>query len=92
MYYKIAAAYCGTMFAYGFARQMGCTMRPEKNLYSDRVLYSIANGVLYGNPFFFGSPLLRTVDRMQIRYQGLDPTLYTASYYEICGENRNVIL
>ena len=80
------------MFVYGFARQMRCTMRPEDNLYSDRILYSVVNGFVYGNPIFFGSPIMRIADRIQIRYQGLDPAPYSSSYREIRGENRNVIL
>lgn len=92
MIYKIAAGYCSTMFIYGFARQMRCTIRPEDQLYSDRILYSVVNGFMYGNPLCFGSPLMRTADRIQIHYQGLDPTLYSSSYHEIRGENRNVIL
>ena len=92
MYYKIAASYCGTMFVYGFARQMRSTLRQDDNLYSNRVLYSVVNGIMYGNPLCVGSPILRLADRMQIRYQGLDPTLHSSSYCEFCGENRNVIL
>ena len=90
--YKIAAGYCSTMFVYGFARQMRCTMRPEDNLYSDLILYSLVNGVMYGNLLCPGSPIMRTADRIQIRYQGLDQTLYSSSYREIRGENRNMIL
>jgi hypothetical protein len=92
MIYKLAAGYCSTMFVYGFARQMRCTMRPEDSLYSDRIFYSTVNGLYYGSSLFLPFPLIRIADRIQIRYQGLDQTLYSSSYREIRGENRNLIL
>ena len=88
MPYRIVGACYGTLFMYGFARQMRSDIKDE--LYSTRCLYSIGNGLLYGGTIII--PVVRLVDRIQIHCQGLDPEKYPNAYAEFCGNNRNVIL
>ena len=78
----------GGWVAYGVAR--GLRSEYESELLSTRMIISVGNGALYGIcPYI---PMKSLLDRIQIRVQGLNPSIYPEAYKDFLCVNKNTFL
>jgi hypothetical protein len=86
---KYIAFWCGSMFPFGIYRQWNATLDPRNDLIGNRIFYSVTNGIVYISPF----GIIKFADifnRIDIKYNKKDSSLYPSCYIETNGFNYNL--
>uniref|UniRef100_A0A6C0KF96 Uncharacterized protein n=1 Tax=viral metagenome TaxID=1070528 RepID=A0A6C0KF96_9ZZZZ len=81
--------FVGLSYMYGAQRQWKSENRPSRDLFTERFALSLINGALYVIPPFSIFKFMSLLNRIEIKYKGLDPTNYKDSYKEFFTYNYN---
>ena len=86
MYWK----WCSVMFPYGLYRGWNCEKSDMNTLITQRVVWSVLNGVTYTTPVGIYQ-LFMQLNRLDISYHKLDKNKYSYCYEEFYGINYNTV-
>lgn len=84
LYTKIYKGICLSMGGWGFSRGYRSNDN-TKTLTSEKLFISSTNAIMYATPIINFIPLIKLVDRMEIKYKNLDKENFKSSYKEFSG-------
>lgn len=90
MWVKYYLRYAYAMFPYGAYRQWRSDISPPYDLYGYRVAGSIISGCWYASPYGVFD-IFNLMNRVNIHYEGRDPSMYPQAYKELFGSNYHVL-
>jgi hypothetical protein len=90
MWEKIYLRYACVMAPYGAYRFWRSDLKPPYDLYGHRFAGSILNGIWYASPYGV-CKLFNLMNRVNIYYEGRDPSNYPRAYEEFLGTNPRVL-
>lgn len=91
MWEKIYLRYAYVMAPYGAYRFWRSDLQPPSDLYGHRFAGSILNGIWYASPYGVFK-LFNLMNRVNIYYEGRDPSNYPNAYQEcFIASNRHVL-
>jgi hypothetical protein len=82
----------GSLFTYGFAREMRAEYPTDHDVLGTRMVWSFCNGCQYMVPPFTMIKMAEAINRIDICLTNKDKILYKQYYREVMGYNWNVIL
>jgi len=82
--------YAYVMFPYGMYRQWTSDIKPPYDLYGHRCAASILGGCWYAMPYGIFK-IFNLMNRINIHYEGRDPSSYPNAYEELLGTNHRVL-
>lgn len=83
--------YTVSTFSYGFYRCITSESKPNE-LYTNKIITSVFNGIIYVNPITLPFNLIKLVERIEIKTSNKDPQKYKESYCELVSRyNYNTI-
>jgi len=89
-YNKMYWKWCSFMFPYGVYRGWNCEKHNWNTLITQRLVYSICNGVTYCTPLGIYQ-LYMQLNRLDIAYHKLNKKDYSYCYEEFYGTNYNTV-
>ena len=90
MWPKYYLRYVAVMFPYGMYRQWRADIQPPYDLYGYRFAGSVLSGCYYSTPYGV-LQIFSLMNRVNIHYEGRDPSVYPQPYNEIFGLNPHVL-